>query len=208
MFIALDGGDGAGKGVQIEFLKRWLAERGLDFVFVRDPGDTSLGDIIRSLLLKNSAIDICPLAEAALFMASRAQLVQEIIEPALEAGKVVLVDRYLLSTVVYQGYANDATEEEIATLWRIGTVFTKGILPDVTFILDCPSEVCNERLSRDRDRIEARGIKFHSKVAQGYRQAAQTWNQYARGEVFVIDATLTPQEVFNKIKAILESRVP
>ena len=113
MFIALDGGDGAGKGVQIEFLKRWLAERGLDFVFVRDPGDTSLGDIIRSLLLKNSAIDICPLAEAALFMASRAQLVQEIIEPALETGKVVLVDRYLLSTVVYQGYANDATEEEI-----------------------------------------------------------------------------------------------
>ena len=207
MFIAIDGGDGSGKGVQIGFLKGWLAERGFDSVFVRDPGDTPLGDKIRALLLRESSIDICPIAEAALFMASRAQLVHEKIKPALDAGKVALVDRYLLSTIVYQGYAVGATDEEIAELWRIGTVFAQEILPDVTFILDCPSEECERRLTREKDRIEARGTDYHSRVAQGYRKAAASWNQYAPGEVFVIDATPEPPVIFEKIKAILERRI-
>lgn len=207
MFIALDGGDGSGKGVQIGFLKGWLAEHGYDSVFVRDPGDTPLGDRIRALLLGDSTVNICPIAEAALFMASRAQLVYDKIKPALNAGKVALVDRYLLSTIVYQGYATGATEDEIAELWRVGTVFAQGVLPDLTFILDCPPEECEKRLAREKDRIEARGIDYHTRVAQGYRMAAASWSQHAPGEVFVIDATPSPLEIFEKIKTILESRI-
>ena len=208
MFIALEGGDGVGKGVQIEFLEQWLKDHGHDSVFVRDPGDTLLGNKIRSLLLKDSTVEICPLAEAALFMASRAQLVHEKIKPALSEGKIALVDRYLLSTVVYQGYAAGASEGEIAELWKIGTVFAQGILPDVTFVLDCSPEICDKRLTRERDRIESRGLQFHSLVLQGYRQAVQLWNQYTHGEVFLIDATSSPSEVFNSIKSILEKRIP
>ena len=207
MFIALDGSDGSGKGVQIEFLKGWFTEQGFDSVFVRDPGDTPLGDRIRALLLGDSTVDICPIAEAALFMASRAQLVHDKIKPALTAGKVAFVDRYLLSTIVYQGYAIGATEKEIAELWRVGAVFAQGVLPDLTFILDCPPEECERRLAREKDRIEARGIDYHTRVAQGYRMAATSWSQYAPGEVFMIDATLSPLEIFEKIKTILESRI-
>ena len=207
MFISIDGGDGSGKGVQIEFLKEWLNEQGLESVFVRDPGDTPLGDRIRNILLKDPNVEICPKAEAALFMASRAQLVHEKIRPALASGKVVLVDRFLLSTVVYQGFASGASDEEIAELWKIGTVFTQGILPDLTFILDCPVEECNKRLNRAKDRIESKGLEYHARVAEGYRQAAIAWKKNAPGEVFLIDGTPAPEAVFEKIKGILQTRL-
>lgn len=207
MFIAIDGGDGSGKGVQIGLLKTWLEANNHDAVYFRDPGDTQLGEAIRSLLLDRKELDISPSAEAALFMASRAQLVHEKIRPALEAGKIVLVDRYLLSTVVYQGYANMASEDQIAQIWKIGAVFAQGVLPDLTFILDCPASVSAQRLNRPKDRIEEKGSGFHERVAEGYRQAARSWTAYAPGKVCVLDATMTPEVISRQIIDALQTQL-
>ncbi|MGI6401121.1 MAG: dTMP kinase [Thermoguttaceae bacterium] len=204
MFIAIDGGDGSGKGVQIGLLKEWFISRGVDPLFIHDPGDTVLGEKLRSLLLKGRDYEVCPLAEAALFMASRAQLIDEKIRPALESGRVVFTDRYLLSTIVYQGYASGATREEIETLWNVGINLTQNVLPDLTFVLDCPAEECSRRLVGERDRIESKGTDFHKRVVDGYRQAVESWKKKSLGEAFIIDADRSPGEVFAEIRTILE----
>ncbi len=207
MLITIDGGDGSGKGKQIDFLRAWLANRRLDYVFLRDPGDTDLGEAVRDLLLHRNDLAICPKTELALFMASRAQLVHEKIKPALKNGHIVLVDRYLLSTVVYQGYAVGAADEEIEWIWRMGKYLADGIMPEITFVLDCPSQVAFERINRTKDRMESKGSDFHRRVAEGYRQAVGDWGKYGSGEVYLIDATLSPDEVFAKIRSVLEDRV-
>ncbi len=207
MFITIDGGDGSGKGLQLELIKKWLVERRVDFVFFRDPGDTALGDLIRSLLLDRSDLAICAKSELALFMASRAQLVSEKIRPALQEGKTVLVDRYLLSTVVYQGYAVGADEKEIVRAWDVGRILVDDVMPDLTFVLDCPPEIAFQRLNRKRDRIESKGFEYHLRVAQGYRDAVKNWSGRAPGEAFLIDASVPPESVFEKIKDVLETRL-
>ncbi len=207
MFIVIDGGDGAGKGVQIEALKKWLRKRGLETIQLRDPGSTALGEEIRALLLSRHELNICPKAETALFMAARAQMVQEKIKPALQAGKIVLMDRYLLSTVVYQGYANDASEETIAQIWKIGAILAEGTLPDLTFILDCPVEVSEQRLNRPKDRMEQKSVEFRRKVVEGYRRATLNWRENTRGEAFLIDATQPPEQVAETIVKILEKKL-
>lgn len=207
MFIAVDGGDGSGKSVQIELLAQWLAARGFEVLRLRDPGSTTLGEEIRALLLNRHELSICPLAEAALFMASRAQMVQERIKPALESGKIVLLDRYLLSTVVYQGYASNASDETIEQIWQIGAVLAEGVLPDLTFVLDCPFDVSYLRLNRPKDRMENKGSEFHSRVVDGYRRSVLNWQKITKGEAFLIDATKSPEEVARSITDILESRL-
>ena len=207
MLITIDGGDGSGKGKQIDFLRSWLANRQLEYVFLRDPGDTDLGEAVRDLLLHRNDLAICPKAELALFMSSRAQLVHEKIKPALENGKVVLVDRYLLSTVVYQGYAVGSPDEELEWIWRIGKYLADGIMPEITFVLDCPSQIAFERINRTKDRMESKGSDFRRRVAEGYRQAVNDWEKFGLGEVYLIDATLSPDEVFARIRTVLEDRV-
>lgn len=206
MFIAIDGADGSGKGVQINLLKEWLKSKNCEFIFVRDPGDTPLGEKIRALLLNEQDLKMSPGAEAALFFASRAQLVTEKIKPALNSKKTILADRYLLSTIVYQGYASGATDAEIAELWQVGSFFADNILPDFTFILDCPLEICDSRLNRNRDRIESKNTNYRAMVIEGYRKAFLNWSQDIGGEAFLIDATLPPLAVFDEIKRRLETR--
>ena len=192
---------------QIEALKKWLRKRGLETIQLRDPGSTALGEEIRALLLSRHELNICPKAETALFMAARAQMVQEKIKPALQAGKIVLMDRYLLSTVVYQGYANDASEETIAQIWKIGAILAEGTLPDLTFILDCPVEVSEQRLNRPKDRMEQKSVEFRRKVVEGYRRATLNWRENTRGEAFLIDATQPPEQVAETIVKILEKKL-
>ena len=207
MFITIDGGDGSGKGRQIELIRTWFEDNNVDFAFFRDPGDTALGESIRSLLLERHDLSICSKSELALFMASRAQLVAEKIWPALQEGKIVLVDRYLLSTVVYQGYAVGADEREIAQIWNIGQALVDNVMPDLTFVLDCSADIAFQRLNRAKDRIESRSSEYHSRVAQGYRDAVQNWRKWAPGEAFLIDATAPPETVFEKIRTVLEMRL-
>ena len=206
MFIAVDGGDGAGKSAQIAHLTHWLQNRGREVAFFRDPGDTPLGDALREILLARKDLAICPEAETALFMAARAQLVRDKIRPALATGKIVLVDRFLLSTAVYQGYAVDRDAESI---WRLGTRLTGGLLPDVTFVLDCPVDVAFGRMRRSKDRIESKGADFHRRVRDGFLRAVADWERFAvPGKAFVVDATQTPEEVSAQIIKRLQNEAP
>ena len=207
MFIAIDGADGVGKGRQIDLLREWFLRRSLPTLFVRDPGSTELGESVRKLLLDHKEYEIATKTEAALFMACRAQLVREKIAPALEDGLVVVVDRYLLSTVVYQGFANDFNADEIARLWQIGSYFADFVLPDLTFVLDCPLDVAERRLQRAKDRIESKDELYRAKVVEGFRRAVGDWKAHSPGKAYLIDGTASPEQVFAQISTILAPRV-
>jgi len=151
MFFSLDGIDGVGKSTQCQLFCQWLTEQGCPPVTCRDPGSTAIGERIRQILLDPASDGMSLRAEMLLYMAARAQLVEEIIRPALESGRVVVSDRYLLANVVYQGHAGGLDVDE---LWRIGQVATAGLSPDLTFILDLDPELAAARLDRTLDRLE------------------------------------------------------
>jgi dTMP kinase len=165
MFLSLDGIDGGGKSTQIALLAEWLREQGHDVAACRDPGSTALGDRLRAILLDAADLAIGRRAEMFLYMAARAQLVDEVIRPALDRGQTVLCDRFLLANVVYQGHAGAL---DVETLWRIGETATTGLFPDLTIVLDLPREEAARRLRRPRDRMEQQGDDFLERVRQGY----------------------------------------
>lgn len=173
-FIALDGLDGTGKSTQHRLLVDRLRGLGVPVTACVDPGGTALGAKIRELLLYGRDTRIDERAEAALFMASRAQLVSEVIGPALGRLEVVVSDRFLLSTVVYQGHAPLSfkvfSPEE---LWRIGTSFAHELLPDLTIVFDLSPEAAAERRRQPADRLEARGDVFLSRVRDGFLAEAR-----------------------------------
>ena len=149
LFLSLDGLDGTGKSTQCRLLAEWLRGQGYQVLVCTDPGGTETGKILRTLLLEQKNAINLP-CEALLFMASRAQLVGEIIRPALAKGTLVICDRFLLANVVYQGHAGGLDPE---LLWRIGMMATHGLEPELTLVLDLPPEVAGTRLS-DRGRLE------------------------------------------------------
>ena len=163
--LSFDGVDGAGKGCQIELFCQWLAESGHDVVACRDPGSTELGEAIRDILLDSTAIPIHRRSEMLLYMAARAQMVEQVIRPALAAGKTVVSDRFLLANVVYQGHAGGL---DVDTLWQVGGVATDGIEPTLTFLLDIDPGVAIERIQRAHDRMEQQGLEFARAVRAGY----------------------------------------
>ncbi len=134
-FISLDGIDGGGKSTQCQLLLDWFSQNGHPGIVCRDPGGTTLGEKVRSILLSKNTGNIDRTAEMLLYMASRAQLTTEVIQPALKAGQIVISDRYLLANVVYQGYGGGL---DVDALWKIGHIATGGLDPDLTFILDLP----------------------------------------------------------------------
>ena len=136
MFLSIDGGDGTGKSTQVELLAQWLRQQGRDVVTCRDPGSTPLGEAVRNILLDRHDLHIDRRSEMLLYMAARAQMVEEVIRPALEQGKTVLCDRYLLANVAYQGYGGGL---DVPTLWEVGRVATGGLMPDLTIVLDVPA---------------------------------------------------------------------
>ena len=165
MFFSIDGGDGAGKSTQVALFCQWLGQQGREVVACRDPGSTPLGEAVRQLLLDRHDLRIDRRSEMLLYMAARAQLVEEIIRPALANGKTVVSDRYLLANVVYQGHAGGL---DVATLWEEGRVATGGLLPDLTIVLDMPAEAAAKRLVRQPDRMELQGEAFHARVRAGF----------------------------------------
>jgi dTMP kinase len=165
VFFSIDGVDGSGKTTQIALLAEWLRQSGREVVTCRDPGSTPLGEALRELLLHRHDLAIERRSEMLLYMAARAQMVHEIIQPALAAGKIVLADRYLLANVVYQGHAGGL---DVATLWEVGRVATGGIDPRLTFVLDLRADAAARRLARPLDRMELQGDAFHARVRQGF----------------------------------------
>jgi dTMP kinase len=211
LFLVLDGPDGGGKTTQAARLASWLQERGHDVVTCRDPGDTALGERLRSIVLSRDEVAISLRSEMLLFMASRAQLVEEVIAPALAAGKTVVSARYLLANIVYQGTAGGLLEEEIAL---VGMVATGGTLPDLTLVLDVSPETARARVGGARDRIEERPILYHERVRAGFLAAAQSdlgppedppaGCQYYPAPIAVVDAAADPDTVFTRIAQEVE----
>jgi len=188
-------------------LADWLRGRGLDVVTCRDPGGTALGNRLRGILMDHDSVAVSLRAEMLLFMASRAQMVEEVIRPALEAGRVVISDRFVLATMVYQGYAGGLDPREIA---RVGRIATGDLLPDLTIVLDVAPEVARARVGPARDRIEDRPGPYHDRARDGYLEAARgsTGGTAAPTSdpppIVLIDASADPQTVFERIQSEVE----
>ncbi len=192
MFFAFDGLDGTGKSTQMDLFVTWLAENGHDVVRCIDPGTTPVGQKIRSLLLGDE-VPIGRMSEMLLFMAARAQLVESVIKPALETGKTIVSDRYLLANLVYQGYAGGLNVEAIR---EIGQTATRGIMPDIMFVLDMSPEIASERMQRERDRMEDQDAPFIERLRAGFLQEAAS-----DPRIVVIDAARDIESVQADIRA-------
>jgi dTMP kinase len=191
-FLSMEGMDGAGKSTQIQLLSHWLAEQGHRVVLCRDPGGTAISEEIRQILLTTSApVDMR--TEMLLYMAARAQLVAEIIKPAIDRNEVVICDRFLLSTVVYQGHAGGL---DPAMIWRVGAEGTGGLLPDWTGVLDLPPGESAKRRTGPADRIEQRSLEYYGKVRAGYLAEAERHPD----RITLLNAMLSPDEVQNIIR--------
>ena len=209
MLLVLEGPEGAGKTTQLRLLSEWLVARGREVVAVREPGGTVLGDEIRRILLDPES-DIVPAAEALLFMASRGQLVETVLRPALRADKVVLLDRFFLSTYAYQGAGRGMAEADIATANHIAT---GGLRPDLTLLLDLPAAEGLARVERRgaHDRMELAPGSFHDRVTSAFRRfATAEWQtQHPEcGPIAVVDARGSEGEVFARLHEVLRHRWP
>lgn len=170
LFITFEGGEGCGKSVQARILFDRLNKAGIPIVLTHEPGGTPLGDQISHWLKWNEEPDISPITELLLFNASRSQLVDTIIKPALEKGKVVICDRFADSTTVYQGYGRGIELEVVAS---VNNAATHGIKPDLTILLDLPAKEGLKRKSYiQQDRFEKEKIAFHRRVCRGYLELA------------------------------------
>ena len=200
MFFSFDGIDGVGKTTQMALFRDWLSSIGFDVVTCRDPGSTPLGEAVRSILLDRPDLNIARRAEMLLYMAARAQLVDEVIAPALAAGKAVVSDRFLLANVVYQGHAGGL---EIGDVWTVGQVATAGLAPAMTFLLDMEPEIARQRLNRPLDRMELQGEEFRSKLRGGFLAEAARQPE----SIKVINAGRSVAEVQAEIRTVAERAI-
>ena len=203
IFITFEGIDGCGKSTQCEMLKEYLKENNKDFIFVREPGGTIIGERIREILLDKKNSQMTARTELLLFEAARAQITDEVIKPALEEGKIVLCDRFFDSSSAYQGMARGMGMDFVAGL---NMAATGGLKPDVTFFFDISAEEALERRGKRgeaSDRIELAGLKFQEDVRRGYIELAKNSN----GRVITIDATKGIDEIFEVVKSSLEGKI-
>lgn len=203
IFITMEGPDGSGKSTQIELLKEFLTQKGYEILVTREPGGTAVSEAIREIILNKEFSEMNDMTELLLYAAARAQLVGQVIKPALAAGKAVISDRFVDSTAVYQGIARGLG---IDTVYDINRYALQGIMPDMTFHLDLPAEVgiARKKNQAELDRMELQTIEFHQKVAQGYRELAKRNPE----RIITIDATLPKEEICDMIRtrvnAVLE----
>lgn len=181
MFFSFDGVDGVGKSTQIRLLAESLRQQGREVLTCRDPGSTALGERLRDILLNHHGTPIHRRSEMLLYMAARAQLVEEVIRPALAAGKTIISDRYLLANVVYQAHGGGLAADDV---WTVGRVTVAGLMPRLIFLLDMPAARAAQRLNRQLDRMEAQGLDYLERVRQGFLTEAARFP----GQIAVIDA--------------------
>ncbi|HEY2240307.1 MAG TPA: dTMP kinase [Streptosporangiaceae bacterium] len=201
LFIALEGGEGAGKTTQARMLAIWLREQGFDVVTTREPGATKVGMRLRALLLDTAHANMSPRAEALMYAADRAQHVAEVIAPALDRGAVVITDRYVDSSLAYQGAARGLRAEDVAWLSRWAT---GGLMPDLTVLLDLPPLDGLGRRTRSMDRLEAEPSEFHERVRTGFLGLAHREPE----RYLVLDATRPPAELTAEIEDRLRDLLP
>ena len=218
-FIVFDGNEGCGKSTQANLLKQYLEARGTPVLLVRDPGTTAIGEMIRGILLNPDNTEMAMRCEMLLYMAARAQMMKELILPALSEGKVVLSDRFVTSTLAYQLGGDGLSREEIAA---VGQIAIGGRWPDVTLILDMPAEASQARVKgkferkqaslfgsvteviKVKDRIEMRPLAYHARVRQNFLAHAAADPQRQR----VIPADRPAEVVFQSVLAALQLSSP
>lgn len=199
LFITFEGGEGCGKSYQSKKLSAWLSKAGYGVVLTYEPGGTVLGNELRKLLKKKNDTPIEPLVELMLFNASRAQLVSEVIRPALDQGNIVICDRFADSTTVYQGYARGL---DMTVVEQINAVAMQNIRPDLTILLDMPSDAGLKRKGTGiYDRFENEEPEFHERVRQGFLDLIKK----EKDRWLIIDGTLSRTEIATYIRRKVES---
>ena len=194
MFVTFEGVDGSGKSTQARLLAERLRSEGREVVLTREPGGTPAGERIREILLHGERV--APWAEAALFAAARAQLVDEVIRPALARGADVVSDRYIDSSLAYQGLARGLGVERVLEL---NLLATSGLLPDRTFLILLPPAEAAARRGDEPDRIEREGPEFAEEVDRAYREIAKVFGQ----RVTVVDGSLNPEDIAEIVRGQL-----
>ena len=200
IFISIEGPDGSGKSTQIENIKRFFDDKNLDIVFTREPGGTAIGERIRDIILDNNCSEMDYMTEALLYAAARAQHVSQVIKPALEEGKIVICDRFVDSSIAYQGYGR-RLGEAVAV---INSYAVAGCIPDVTFLLKLDPAVGKNRIrAEQQDRLESEKEAFHDEVFRGYLQLEKD----NPGRIFGIDASGSIEDIkldiYKKLEEVL-----
>ncbi len=186
--ITFEGSEGSGKSTQIQLAQQYLEEKGQNVLFLREPGGVKISETVRDLLLDNNIVNMSRECETLLYMAARAQLVKEVMIPKLKSGTLILCDRFLDSTIAYQGYGNGVDIEEIK---NIGAFATRDCRPDLTLLFDLDVEEGFRRINRPKDRIENRSLEYHNRVRKGYLKIAK--QDPAR--IKIIDAARSKEEI-------------
>jgi dTMP kinase len=200
-FIVIDGPDGCGKSTQVNLLSKYLRQQGHKVLLVREPGSTSISEAIRKILLSPRYKKMTSLTELFLYLASRVQLVYEVIRPSLQENKIVISDRFLSSTIVYQGYAGNIGMGVVKRIWQM----TMGsFCPDMTILLDVPAEKGMERIKNSRssnDRMEQRELAFHKRVRDGFMKLACS----DKRKYYIIDGTKSLLAIHTQIRKIVNN---
>ena len=191
LFISMEGPDGSGKSTQIELLKQYFEETGKKVIITREPGGNRISEAIREIILNKEFTEMSPTTEMLLYASARAQLISEVIAPAIDSGKMVISDRFVDSSLVYQGLARGLGVENV---YEVNKHAIGDYMPDITFMFDLPAEVglSRKKDQKELDRMELEGLEFHKKVAEGYREMAQRFPE----RITVVDATLPVTEIY------------
>jgi len=195
MFISFEGLDGCGKTTQVELLEAYLETRDFEVVATREPGGTELGETLRQIVLHGGKIS--PWAEVAIFAAARAELVEEVIGPALRRRAIVISDRFVDSSLVYQGVARGLGIENVL---QLNLHATKGLLPDRTFLLMVDEKLSEARVGEERDRMERESVEFRRLVGDGYRRLAEMFPE----RIVALDGTQPREAIARQVRQALE----
>ena len=196
LFISFEGIDGCGKTTQIELLKKYLDEKKYETIVTLEPGGCEIGKNLREILLFHKGY-VSDIAEMFLYLADRAQHIQEIVLKNINEGRIVLCDRCIDSTVAYQGYGRRGNIEQINLLNKIAT---NGIEPDLTIVFDVDIETAQKRIENKKDRMEKEGIEFHKRVREGYLELAKKYPK----RIKVINSNQEIEKVFSDLKSIID----
>lgn len=200
LFITLEGTDGCGKSTQLRKIKSYLMDQGIYIKFLREPGGTDIGEEIRKILLDKNNKEMARETEMYLYAASRAQLIHEAVIPAINSGRFVLCDRFIYSSLVYQGMARGLG---IDNVWEMNKFAIGKTLPDVAIFLDLPLDKAMRRVKNgNEDRIELEGMEFHKNVYNAYRELCND----KRYNLTRVDADRGIEEIFQDIKTIIEEK--
>ena len=199
VFLTMEGPDGAGKSTQIELLRDYLSRKGYDIIVCREPGGTKISEAIRQVILNKDFTEMSHMTELLLYTAARAQLMEEVIRPALKEGKVVICDRFVESSAVYQGIARGMG---IELVYEINQYAIGDTLPDLTIMIDLDAKtgISRKKEQTELDRMEREALDFHEKVVKGYREIAALHPE----RIYKVDGHQTIEEIHKKIAAAVD----